>query len=385
MLWGTFGSAFLEINPDNFLNVTTMFSRVTSDIKRSRSSAFEDQNDNFIPLSKNSYNFIGRSIFFNQLTGDHRNLKDSKVRLQWNAVVSTGKRDEPDRRLIEQQVESQTITSANRFFADLKQISVGGKTSVRFPVYEAFESTAYASLGFNGGYTDREFNARRFTQQGRGGSLLVGDPEVLFGPDGLGPVSTIREVTRPEDSYVASNLLLGGYAQLETPIAPRTTFLGLLRFEAFRQEVTSQSPFSDADIEPEGTNRQDLNPMPSANFSVEINEKMFVKIGYGMTVIRPAISELAPFAYLDFLRGWNWFKATRISSGRVVQNAEARYEYYFGENGSRRRYGVRQILRRSDRVRDLEPSQRQRELSKRGIGMARWRRSRASARIRSIP
>ncbi|MGB5221335.1 MAG: carboxypeptidase regulatory-like domain-containing protein, partial [Polyangiales bacterium] len=279
VLWGTFGSAFLEIDPDNFLNATSMFSRTSDD--QTIVQLGEDQNDNFIPLSKNSYNFIGRSIFFNQLTGDHRNLKDSKVRLQWNAVVSTGKRDEPDRRLIEQQVESQTITSANRFFADLKQISVGGKTSVRFPVYEAFESTAYASLGFNGGYTDREFNARRFTQQGRGGSLLVGDPEVLFGPDGLGPVSTIREVTRPEDSYVASNLLLGGYAQLETPIAPRTTFLGLLRFEAFRQEVTSQSPFSDADIEPEGTNRQDLNPMPSANFSVEINEKMFVKIGYG--------------------------------------------------------------------------------------------------------
>ncbi|MGB5524124.1 MAG: outer membrane beta-barrel protein [Polyangiales bacterium] len=327
VLWGTFGSGFLEINPDNFLNVTSMFSRTSDDHTIVQLGG--NQNDNFIPLTATSFNFIGRSIFFNQLTGDHRNLKDSKVRLRWNAVVSTGKRDEPDRRLILQQVESQTVTGVSRFFSDLKQLSVGGKTSVRFPVFKAFDSTAYATVGFDAGYTDRSFNARRFTQQGRGGAPLIGDPEVLLGPEGLGPISTIREVTRPNDSYVASNFLIGGYAQLETPMAPRLKFLGLLRFEAFRQQVTSSSPFSDGRDEAEGTDRQDLDPMPSANFSIEINEKMFVKIAYGMTVIRPAIRELAPFDYLDFLRGWLVAGNPDLQRTRV-QNAEARYEFFFG-------------------------------------------------------
>ncbi len=327
VLWGTFGSGFLEINADNFLNVTSMFNRTSDDHTIVQLGA--DFNDNFIPLSANSYNFIGRSIFFNQLTGDHRNLKDSKVRLRWNAVVSTGKRDEPDRRIILQQFESQTVTSASRFFSDLKQLSVGGKTSVRFPVYEAFDSTAYATVGFDAGYTDRDFNARRFTQQGRGGAPLIGDPEALLGPEGLGPISTIREVTRPDDSYVASNFLIGGYAQLETPMAPRLKFLGLLRFETFRQQVTSSGPFSTGRDEAEGTDRQDIDPMPSANFSIEINEKMFVKIAYGMTVIRPAIRELAPFDYLDFLRGWLVAGNPDLQRTRV-QNAEARYEFYFG-------------------------------------------------------
>jgi outer membrane receptor protein involved in Fe transport len=328
VLWGTFGSGFLEIDRDNNLNVTSMFSRTSDDHTIVQLGG--EQNDNFIPITANSFNFIGRSIFFNQLTGDHRNLKDSKVRLRWNAAVSTGKRDEPDRRLILQQVESQTVTGAGRFFSDLKQLSVGGKTSIRFPVYKAFDSTAYLKLGFDGGYTDREFNARRFTEQGRGGAPLIGDPEALLGPDGLGPVSTIREVTRPNDSYVASNVLYGGYAQLETPMAPRLKFVGLLRFEVFKQQVTSDSPFSDDRDEPEGTDRRDLDPMPSANFSIEINEKMFVKIAYGMTVIRPAIRELAPFDYLDFLRGWLVAGNPDLKRTRI-QNAEARYEFYFGD------------------------------------------------------
>ena len=71
---------------------------------------------------------------------------------------------------------------------------------------------------------------------------LVGDPEDLFGPDGLGPISTIREITRPYDSYTASNRLLGGYLQLETPIAPWLKFLGLMRFEVFRQRGHFQQP-----------------------------------------------------------------------------------------------------------------------------------------------
>ncbi len=328
VLWGTFASGFLELDPDNFLNFTSMFSRTSDD--QTILQLGGEQGSDFVPLTKNSYNFIGRTIFFNQLTGDHRNLNDSKVRLRWNAVVSTGRRDEPDRRQVQQQIETQTITEATRFFSDLNQLSFGGKTSIRFPLYEAFDSTAYATIGFDGGYTDRDFNARRFTQQGRGGSTLIGDPEVVFGPDGLGPISTIREITRGDDSYVASNTLVGGFAQLQTPMAPWLKFLGLLRFEMFRQQVRSESPFSNDPVEAEGTDRTDLDPMPSATFSFEINDEMFVKLAYGMTVIRPAIRELAPFDYVDFLRGWLVSGNPDLQRTRV-QNAEARYEFYFGK------------------------------------------------------
>ena len=327
VLWGTFGSGFLEINRDNFLNLTSMFSRTSGD--QTLLQLGGEQNNDFIPETKNSYNFIGRSIFFNQLSGDHRNLGKTKVRLRWTAVGATGRRDEPDRKQVRQLVESQTITSATRFFSELNQYTVGGKTSVRFPAYQAFESTAYLSFGADVGYTDRSFDARRYTQQGRGGRTLFGDPEVVFGPEGLGPISTIREVTRPDDSYLADNLLVGGYAQLQTPMAPWLRFLGLMRFEAFRQKVDSNSPFNDSGAVSEGTDRTDLDPLPSANFAFQINDKMFVKLGYGMTVIRPAIRELAPFAYLDFLRGWLIQGNPDLRRTRV-QNAEARWEYYFG-------------------------------------------------------
>jgi outer membrane receptor protein involved in Fe transport len=330
VLWGTFGSGFIEVNRDNTLYLTSMFSRVSDDETLVQLGATEDTGLD-VPQTQNSMNFIGRTVFFNQLQGDHRNLKDSKVRLRWNATGGFGRRDEPDRRSIEQIVGSQLVTRAERFYSDLSQYFVAGKTSVRFPIYKAFDTTAYLSFGVDAGYQDRDFTARRFTYFNNSNAQLVGDPESIFSPMSLGTISRIREVTRIQDSYVASNTIAGGFAQLETPIAPWLRFLGLLRFERFNQRVRSESPFATAtnpdDIQE--TNRTDLDPMPSANFAFTINDRMFVKIGYGMTVIRPAIRELAPFLYRDFIRGWNIEGNPDLKRTRV-QNAEARYEFYFG-------------------------------------------------------
>ncbi|MFZ1865280.1 MAG: TonB-dependent receptor plug domain-containing protein [Polyangiales bacterium] len=332
VLWGTFGSAYLELNPDNFLNVTSLFSRFTEDVTLTQLGQREDTGyeDQYL-LSKNSYNFIGRSILFNQLTGDHRNLGNTKARFQWNASGGLGKRDEPDRRQVEQLPYSQLVTNAERYYSDLGQYYLEGQDSVRFPVYNAFEQTAYGEIGFYGGYQHRDFTARRFVQQQLGNNQLTGDPEVLFNELNLGDITTIREITKVQDSYTASNRYLAGYAQLETPMAPRLKFLGMMRFEAFTQRVRSQSPFAEVTnpSEIKETDRTDLNPLPSATFRFEVNKEMFVTLGYGMTAIRPAIRELAPFTYVDYIRGWNISGNPDLES-TVVQNAEARYEYYFG-------------------------------------------------------
>ena len=330
VLWGTFASGFLEIDADNTLNLTSLFSRIGEDVTLAQLGFREDTGfeDEFL-TSKNSFNFIGRSIFYNQLQGDHRNLGKSQARLKWNATGGFGRRDEPDRREVQQFVESQEVNIATRYNAKLKQYFIGGLSNVRFPLYKAFESTAYGSVGFQSGYQDRSFTARRFVQQQIGNARLVGDPEVLFGPDLLGPETTIVEITQIEDSYVASNRLLSGYAQLETPMAPWLSFLGLVRFESFNQQVQSDSPFADSTEPVEGTNRTDNDPLPSGTFKFKINEEMFVTLGYGMTVIRPAIRELAPFNYVDFVRGWNISGNPELQRTRV-QNAEARYDYYFG-------------------------------------------------------
>jgi outer membrane receptor protein involved in Fe transport len=338
VLWGAFLSGFVELDPDNFLNLTSFFSRISQDETLLKAGGEED--NGFLPQTRTSFDFIGRSMSFNQITGDHRNLGKTDSRFRWNVVGAFGKRDQPDRRFIQQFVDTQTIPTATRFYADLNQVTLGGTTDVRFPLFAAFDSTAYATIGLDGGYEKRDFLARRFSMTAYpGGSIPTGDPEVVFGPDGLGTDSLLNEITTANDSYKASNTLFGGYLQLETPMSDWLKFLGLIRMEVFRQQVENEDPFADdpgrpplpPDFERLNTDRTDIDPMPSANLAFTINPKMFVKIGYGMTVIRPAIRELAPYPYVDFLRGW--FTVGNPDLQRTsVQNVEARYEFYFGKS-----------------------------------------------------
>ena len=324
VLWGTFASGYVNLNEDNTLTLTSFFSR-TSEDETLLQLGFTDEN--FLTESKNSFNFIGRTLFFNQLKGDHRNLGDSRAQLRWNAVGSIGRRDEPDRRQIRQLIISQQVTDATRFYSNLEQFSVAGNAALRFPLWQQ----AYGTVGVDGSFEDRTFDARRFaynTATAAGASAIVGSPNDVLGVEGIGPVSTMVEVTRTNDSYDATNTLYGAYAQLETPITDWLKFLGLMRFEVFRQEVQSRDPFTGAPGE--STDRTDLDPMPSVNLSFEINPEMYVKIGYGMTVIRPAIRELAPYVYVDFVRGWNITGNPELNRSRI-QNTEARYEWYFGD------------------------------------------------------
>ncbi len=322
VLWGAFGSGYLAANQDNSIFATTFFSRTSDDTTLLQ---LGQEDENAIPKTKDSYNFIGRTLFWNQLRGDHRNLGDTRLQLNWNAVATVGRRDEPDRRQIQQQLGSQFISEASRFYSDLQQLDFAGTSSLRFPIWEG----AYGTVGVDAAYETRDFAARRFIAQQYQDKPLVGDPEVVLGPDGLGVISTMRELTRATDSYDASSNLYGTFAQLETPITDWLKFLGLMRFEVFQQQVISKDQFTGETDPADQTNRTDLDPMPSANFAFQINDKMFVKLGYGMTVIRPTFRQLAPFLYTDFLRGWNIVGNPDLDRARI-QNAEARYEYYFG-------------------------------------------------------
>ncbi len=339
VLWGAFGSGFVEFDPDNTLNLTSFFSRTAEDETLVKFGGAEG-NISFAPQTQTSLDFIGRTMFFNQLQGDHRNLGKTNLRLRWNGVAALGKRDQPDRRFVQQFVETQRIPTATRSNFDLNQISTGGTTHLRFPLWKAFDGTAYGTVGFDAGFEKRDFLARRFIiAPYTGQSIPVGDPEAVFGPEGLGTLTLLNEITTRNDGYRADNTLLGGFVQLETPMTSWLKFQGLLRMEVFHQRVENEDPFAEdpargpppPDFVRQNTDRRDVDPMPSANFAFTINPEMFVKIGYGMTVIRPAIRELAPYPYIDFLRGWFTIGNPELQRSRI-QNVEARYEYYFGES-----------------------------------------------------
>ena len=176
-----------------------MFNRSMDDQSRYR-IGINAEVSNTTPYEKWQLRFLGRTVFVNQLLGDHRNLGGTRLRLKWSAYYSLGRRDEPDQRTVAYG-ESGNLAhrwkpTADRLWSGLDQTDVGGTLQLRLPLW----TDAWATVGGRVGLSDRSFSNRRFQMYelatASAPDAYAADPETLFGTAGLGTLTSIQEATR---------------------------------------------------------------------------------------------------------------------------------------------------------------------------------------------
>ncbi len=332
------GTASLELGQDDVITLLTVFNRISTDQTQHQSGMNWELGGN---VERWQLQYIARTMWFNQLRGDHRNMFGSRVRLRWNVYGSYAARDEPDRRTVAYGPQGsltrrwlEKSQSGERFYSSLGQRDFGGLADLRFPLW----SEAWANLGGHVRVTDRTFLNRRFRMlqdpRNTDQSAYEAPVEDLFGPQGIGTLTRMQEFSRPDDSYAAEQRYYAAYATMETPLAGPLSFNGGARLEIFDQEVASRSPIpsenTDGATSVGMTSRTDVDVLPSANLRLEVAEHMVVRAAYGMTVARPQIRELAPYQYYDFIRDRN-VQGNPELARTLIQNADLRWEWFFGE------------------------------------------------------
>ncbi|MDZ4695715.1 MAG: TonB-dependent receptor [Deltaproteobacteria bacterium] len=329
------GTASLDLGPDHSITALTMFNRSMEDKTRVRNGFDFSINQN-VPVEKWQLSFLAREVWVNQLLGDHRNLLGTRMRLRWSTFYSLGKRDEPDQRNMTYGDSNGVIgfRAGDRFFSALSQTDAGAATSLRIPLWDQ----ATMTLGGRLNRSDRDFGNRRFDmiplQLGDDASVLMNDPEFLFNTQNLGTLTLIRENTRLNDSYRAKVRAYDAFALLETPLWGPLSAAGGARMEIFKQEVQSFSPFPE-DNTPENlamfrAENDTFNILPGAALKYTISDTMLLRAGYGQTLSRPQVRELAPYAYYDFLRD-RQVKGNPELKSASIQNLDLRWEWFFGE------------------------------------------------------
>lgn len=333
------GTASLDVGLDHSFTVVTMFNRSLDDETKwqyGKQGEISNEKDEF--ARKWQLRFLTRTLWLNQFLADHRNLLGTRLRLRWSGFFSSGRRDEPDQRTITYAtasgVNNRWRPPASRLFSELEQTDYGANASLRFPLWEA----AWGTVGGRISKSERTFLNRRLTMiedTGAAGPVeYTAAPEVIFGPDKVGVLSRITETTRDIDSYEASQTLLVGYLQFDTPIVGPLSFAGGARMEAFSQRIASQSPF-ETDNTPErlaenATERSDLDVLPGASLKYELTPTMLLRAAYGMTLSRPQVRELAAYDYYDFLRDRTIQGDPNLKTA-TIHNVDLRWEWFFAE------------------------------------------------------
>jgi outer membrane receptor protein involved in Fe transport len=299
------------------------------------------------PTRRTTFNFVHRQLGFYQLLGKHRDL-GGFLNIDWQLNTARIGRDQPDLRSIFYQENadgdfawrSNAPAAGERLYSKLDQTDYGGGLDLTLKLSE----TASIKTGYMGRTTSRNFFARRFAPLLTGNApeivaATVAPPEQFLSQDNAGTIFTMQEKTQNTDAYVAGADLHAAYAMTTLPVLQWLRAVGGLRVEHFSHHIKAHSPFATlptsammvttdtTDDEKLSAKRTETDYLPAAGLIFQLDDNMDVRTGYGGTVGRPQIKELAPFVTQDYVRR-RTIKGNPDLERTYIHNFDVRWELF---------------------------------------------------------
>jgi len=285
-----------------------------------------------------AYDLLEKSLFKSTIEGEHRlGTKSSKIK--WNLGYSNVLNDQPDQRKVNYKQNSPAdpfiaqVTGLQkenaRLFSYLNENIYSGRVDYDVPV-KLFNQSTF-KLGAYSQYRDRKFSARFIglvldpsNPNYDVNSILQRPIQTLFGQNVINTgIYNLDELSNPTDRYTANSLTNSAYAMLDSKIGKNVRIVYGLRAEKFNLKLRTEETI----IKQPRAQLDNLDLLPSVNFTYALTPKANFRASYYRTVARPEFRELAPFAYYDYellatLQGNPALKRT------TIDNADLRYELY---------------------------------------------------------
>jgi TonB dependent receptor/Carboxypeptidase regulatory-like domain/TonB-dependent Receptor Plug Domain len=324
---GALGAMSYEPEPGQRLSLVSVLTQTGED-RATHVAGYSEAEGT--PIENTQLRFIERQLFFNQLRGQHEHVFDV-LSVNWHLNASRTLRDQPSTRdlLYAEGPNGYAFRSVSgsgeRLYSELQNLDYGGGLDVEW----ALGARHALKLGYLGHAGTRDFAARRFGIQfeGTAADRLL-PPEQLFAPERSGGTWLIDELTQPEDGYAAREDLNAAYAMFDGQLHDALKLMGGVRLENFHQKIDVSSPFAlTTDEPPPGADRTDLDYLPALALILSPRDDMNVRLGYGGTVARPLVRELAPFLNQDFVRR-RYAVGNPDLQRTYIHNFDARWELF---------------------------------------------------------
>ncbi|WP_299394693.1 TonB-dependent receptor [uncultured Gelidibacter sp.] len=289
----------------NFLTVNS--SNQTKDGYKGFIRDIAEDNNGLIQRST----YVQNTLMIHQLLGNHK-LSD-RLDFDWATSYNKVEGDMPDRtqNTLKYSEDANgyvfaqnTITDNHRYYQNLVEDELAANLSVSYRLNEDEDgvSKGKATLGYNGRFKNRDFEAIQFNFRISGSELNSAvNPDNLDAflnkqnyNNGLFGIESFAGLT--PQTYDGEQLIHAGFASLEYNLSEKLSAVAGLRFERVEQTVSWRTQL-DASGRSNTFNRNEF--LPSVILKYELNEKQNLRFGASKTYTLPQFKERALFIYED--------------------------------------------------------------------------------------
>ncbi|MBI1815666.1 MAG: carboxypeptidase regulatory-like domain-containing protein [Deltaproteobacteria bacterium] len=270
-----------------------------------------DRNNPDQPLHQWQLQEIEEQLGYGQLAGTHR---WSVVDVDWRSALSQTTQDQPDTRFVTYNLPTslngltapQLVAAGEgpeslvRLYGNLDEYLTDSALDFTVPFKTGLPYTdvwsglpAKFKFGPAYAYRHRNFSLRRFlyNRVSTVGVDTSASPEVQLQPANIPENYSFKEGTRKQDSFEASQEIIGGYGMFDLPLVPDR-----LRLVAGVRVEYSYISLNTADFigNPVSPKINDTSPLPGINLIYSPRDDMNFRYGYSQSVSRPEFRELTP-------------------------------------------------------------------------------------------
>lgn len=301
--------------------------------------------------------YESRLTYSGQLAGNHI-FNNEKIKFDWVLGYSYANKQQPDIRRVE--FNPADVEQGSQYYATLstqvvsdalgrltltneEDILNGGLNYAHKFSFGSFKPELKAGAYYE--KKQRDFNSRQFGYVLSSKSRMYFYPIQSFnGKDGFDQEMfnsitdffkskidfntgmVVSESTQKADSYNAENDMKAGYLALNIPIKKwLNAYFGVrvesnkLALNGFKRDGTDNNPIN--------VTIDSINVFPSLNLSINLTDKLVLRLAGAKTINRPEFREVSPFVFYSF-------EDNAISYGNpeivncYIQNSDIRFEWY---------------------------------------------------------
>ncbi|MDR2814942.1 MAG: TonB-dependent receptor [Prevotellaceae bacterium] len=337
---GVLHSWSLALNPSHRLE----FKNLLNILGRNRLTERSGVKDMSSPYyrEQTEMQYTSRLTYNGQLSGMH-DLTPSQT-LAWDAGYSYARKDEPDRRIVTNQVGTGSFDDAppaavgndnvSRYFQDLSDNNVSVALNYKYAF--SGEQRPVIKAGAYGEYHARSYAPREFTYRYenldyafRSNAYLYLPVEEMLSSEYLSADKVYVEERAIETSaYSARVQHAAGYAAVDAPLGRLTIYAGV-RAERRLTELSCDRADAPTITLLSTKTTTDFDLLPSVNLTFRLTEMQQLRAAYGRSLNRPEVREMSPAVYFDFDL-FSEIGGNENLKTASIHNFDLRYELYPG-------------------------------------------------------